>query len=70
MKNTDKATDTVVATKPDAKFPLATLRKDCVKLFGITSSTFDGAIYGKDGEYTIAEAKRIIEDWKKGVVSR
>ena len=69
MKNTDKATDTVVAAKPDAKFPLETLRKDCVKLFGITSSTFDGAMYGKTGEFTIADAASIINDWKKGVVS-
>ncbi len=45
------------------KFDLAALRKDCLKLFGVTSSTFDGAFAGKTGPYTIDEAKSIITAW-------
>lgn len=51
--------------QPEKKFPVGTLRANCVKLFGCTSSTFDGAFFRKDCsvEYTIAEAKSAIEEW-------
>ena len=54
--------------KSEARFPLETLRKDCTKLYGVTSSTFDGAFAGKSGEYTIEQAGEVIKNWKKGVV--
>ena len=53
-----------------AKFPIETLRKDCVKLYGISTSTFDGAMFGKSGEYSIEEARTLIENWKKEVVQK
>lgn len=59
---------TNTAAKAEKAYSLETLRKDSVKLFGVTSSTFDGALGGKTGQMTISEAKKIIEDWKKGVV--
>lgn len=51
----------------ERKFPLETLRRNCVKLFGCTSSTFEGTFFNadKEKEYSIAEAKSIIEKWMK-----
>jgi hypothetical protein len=47
------------------KFKLERLRQDCLQIFGVTTSTFDGATCGKSGEYTIDEAKKIIDGWLK-----
>ena len=47
------------------KFSISKLRENCVKLFGVSTCTFDGATYKLNGEYTIEEMKKIIEDWKK-----
>lgn len=45
-------------------YSIEKLRENSVKLFGITSSTFDGAMYGqKKTEMTIAEAKSVINKW-------
>lgn len=45
-------------------FPIASLRSNSVKLFGCTSSTFDGAFYGRsETECSIEEAKKIIKLW-------
>lgn len=51
------------------KFPVAKLRANCRKLFGVSSSTFDGATYGMTGEYTVEEMRSHIKEWggKKGV---
>jgi len=43
-------------------FSLERLRQDCYQLFGITVSTFDGATFGLTGEYTVEEAKKVIEN--------
>ena len=52
--------------KTDRAFPVSTLRSECVKLFGCTSSTFDGAFFGKkEKNYTIDEAKKMIAEWLK-----
>ncbi len=51
-----------------AKYDIPTLRKGCMKVLGVTSSTFEGAFYGHDGEYTVEEAKAIIENWMKGEI--
>jgi hypothetical protein len=55
------------STKTDTpKFSVAKLRENCKKLFGVTTSTFDGATYNiENKDYTVAEMKKIIEDWKK-----
>lgn len=47
-------------------FPLKRLQKDCLRLFGVTSSTFAGATYDlADGDYTVEEIKTHIDNWKK-----
>lgn len=48
-------------------YELSALRKNSVELFGITTSTFDGAMSGQAAPLTINAAKGIIEKWKKGV---
>ena len=47
----------------DPKFTIEALRKHCYELFGITSSTFDGATYGLEGPLTKAEAQKAINKW-------
>ncbi len=49
---------------PPAKFSIEKLRKNCMKLFNITTSTFDGAAYGLKGEYTVSDMKDIITKWQ------
>lgn len=68
--NTSAVTSTTEKTpgssnqKREQTFPVSTLRDNCVKLFGCTTSTFDGAFFGcDDKEYSIEEAKRIIKKW-------
>ena len=57
--------ETVPAVSTETKFPIEKLRANCLKLFGVTSSTFDGATYGLKGEYTVEEIKNTIEKWGK-----
>lgn len=50
----------------ERKYPLKTLEINCLKLFGITSSTFLGATSGlMPGDYTITEIKTKIAAWMK-----
>lgn len=53
----------------DQKYGLDALRKNCMELFGVTCSTFDGATnLCSRGLYTIKEVAVMIEMWtKKGV---
>ncbi len=69
MSDSKKAAkeETFSSTKAEPEFPIPALRKDCLKLFGVTSSTFDGAMSGKEGTFTIKAAKSIIESWEKEV---
>ncbi len=46
------------------KFEINALRRDSLKLFGVTRSTFDGAFYGKTGDFSISEAKELIKDFQ------
>ena len=46
------------------KFPLETLRRDCMKLYGVTTSTFDGATLGMAGAYGIEEIRSLLRAWK------
>ena len=63
-KDTSKQTASKQAEKTEQKFTVQTLRENCVKLFGCTSSTFDGAFFEKeDKEYTVSEEKEIIKNW-------
>jgi len=59
-KNTIEKTAPV--TKP--KFPLDRLCRDCQKLFGVTTSTFDGATFGLTGTFTVDEIKTKISGWQ------
>ncbi|MDE5917227.1 MAG: hypothetical protein K2G62_03775 [Oscillospiraceae bacterium] len=45
-------------------FSVERLKENCIKLFGVSQSTFDGAAYGLSGEYTVKEMKSLIEKWK------
>lgn len=54
-----------VETKPNkALFPIERLKKDCLQLFGVTTSTFDGATHTLKGEYTVEEIRAKIMKWK------
>lgn len=58
--------DEAVADKKAKAFPLSVLRKECRKLFDVSTSTFDGATCQLDQnqEYTVEEIKNTIEKWK------
>jgi len=59
-----KETKTAAPVKKDPAFSIERLRQDCFKLFGVTLSTFDGAMYGQSGEFTVEEARNIIKNWR------
>ena len=61
-KKSTVETNETVSTAP--KFTIEKLRSNCLALFGVTSSTFDGATHGLDGEFTVEEIKNTIEKWK------
>lgn len=53
-------------TKPSEKaekYSLETLRENSYELFGISSSAFDGASFGLEGEFTIDEMKKKVNTW-------
>ncbi len=47
------------------------IRKDCLKLFGVTTSTFDGVTADMDTQnsYTIQEVQDTINNWLKKEVN-
>ncbi len=45
------------------KISIEKLRRSCVKLFGVTPSTFDGATAGLVGKFTAAEMQAHIDEW-------
>jgi len=45
------------------KFPVERLRQDCLKLFSVTTSTYDGATYNLEGEYAVEEMREHIKKW-------
>lgn len=57
-----KKTEEVKAS--DMKYGLDDLRKNCLTLFNVSTSVFDGAVMGLAGKYTISEIKSIITKWK------
>lgn len=61
---TKKATAGDPAGKQEPKFKVGKLRANCMQLFKVTASTFDGAMYGHhETEMTIAEAGAVINQW-------
>lgn len=55
---TEKAPET-----GERKITIERHRRSCVKLYGVTPSTFDGATVGLTGKYTVDEMKAIISAW-------
>lgn len=60
--NTANVAETATVNSP--KFTVERLREKCFTLFGVTTSTFDGATYGLNGEYTVEEMKDKIAKWQ------
>lgn len=56
---------TSAEVKTSQKFPVGKLRENCIGLFGVSTSTFDGATYGMSGQYSVEKMKTHIEKWKK-----
>lgn len=55
------------AVKKENKYTVEKLRENSTHLFGVSTSTFDGAMYGHNEEkYTINEVKDIIDKWLYG----
>jgi hypothetical protein len=65
-KTQAKAEAAPEVTPNERAYPVETLRSSSVKLFGVTTSTFDGAMCGQTEPLTVSDAKGIIEKWKKG----
>lgn len=64
MAETKKTEPVKATTQEKKKFLREKLRENCVDLFGVTTSTFDGAMYGhNEKEYTVDDVKRIIENY-------
>ena len=58
---------TKAAAKQEPKYSVDKLRQNAIHLFGVSQSTFDGAMYGHtEAEYTIGEVKKIIDEWLHG----
>ena len=52
------------AGKQETKYQVEKLRENCVKLFNVSTSTFDGAFHGNTAqEMTINEAMSRINKW-------
>lgn len=49
----------------ERKFPLDKLAANCRELFGVSACTFAGAAYGLSGEFTVAEMREHIENWRR-----
>ena len=64
MANKAKA-ETATPVIAENKYTIEKLRANCLTLFGVTSSTFDGATHGLNDEYSVEEIKKIIEKWNK-----
>lgn len=74
MSNTSKKAETAemgaaVTAAPVAapsKYSAARLRKDCFALYGVSTSTFDGANVGvsADEEFTVEEMAARIKKWQ------
>lgn len=58
-------TETTKVETTEPKYTLEALKKVCMTVFGVTSSTFAAATYKMTGEYTITEMKKHIEAWLK-----
>lgn len=51
------------------RFTIERLRRDCFSLFGVTTSTFDGATFGLKGEYTVEDMRQRLKGWQTAPVA-
>lgn len=58
-------TNNKTTTEKEKKYSIEALKKACITLFGVTTSTFVAATYGKSGEFTVTEMKKHIDSWLK-----
>lgn len=65
MTRQTKGAEALVKAGAAPKYTLEKLRLNCRRLFGVSTSTFDGATYGLTEKYTVAEMQAHIEAWKK-----
>ena len=73
-KNTETTDSTEIAVekspdvaKNEPKYAVGKLREKSILLFGVSQSTFDGAMYGHtEEEYTKKEVEAIINEWLYG----
>lgn len=56
------------AENKEQVFSLSVLRKGAAELFGISTSTFDGATVGLEGDYSISEIKNHISEFLKSKI--
>ena len=59
-------TATITEVPAPIKYPAGRLRRDCFALYGVSTSTFDGATTGiaADTEFTVAEMAERIKKWQ------
>lgn len=69
MASKAKASAPAPKAEVERKIPIEKLRRSCVKLFGVTPSTFDGATAGLAGKFTAAEMQERIDKWLHTPVS-
>lgn len=69
MASKTKAAPPAPKAEEGRKIPIEKLRRSCVKLFGVTPSTFDGATVGLTGKYTVEEMQAHIDKWLNTPVS-
>lgn len=73
---TTKAENTATATEnkqaaadtgaDERVYPYNVLKANCRKLFGVSTSTFEGVTAGMENEkYTITKMKAILDEWLK-----
>ncbi len=71
MANKTKTDPLAPKAETERKIPIEKLRRSCVKLFGVTPSTFDGATVGlpAGSKYTVEEMQAHIDKWLNTPVS-
>lgn len=69
MAKQDKV-EAAEAVQTDPKFSIEKLRENCMTLFGVTTSTYDGATHGLKGDFTVAEMKTAIEKWQNTKIKK
>lgn len=70
VKKSENKRENQPATQAEPEYDMHTLRKHCMKLFGITTSTFDGAFMGHNEPMTVRSAKAILKKWKKEEIKK